>query len=112
MRAGALLVNASGWAPPLVSSSLAWAMSNVRAFNVVVSNVPGPKQAFYIAGSRMLGAYPEVPLNPSTQGVTVGVLSYDGGVHFGLLADWDLEPTLEIVVDALRAAADDLLANA
>ena len=103
VRAGALLVNASGWAPPLVSSSLAWAMSNVRAFNVVVSNVPGPQQPFYIAGSRMLAAYPAVPLNPSTQGVTVGVLSYDGGVHFGLLADRDLEPPLEVVIGALRA---------
>ncbi len=111
VRAGAFLVNASGWAPPLVSSSLAWAMSNVRAFNVVVSNVPGPQQPFYIAGSRMLGAYPAVPLNPSTQGVTVGVLSYDGGVHFGLLADRDLEPPLEIVMGALRASADALLAG-
>ncbi len=111
VRAGAFLVNASGWAPPLISSSLAWAMSNVRAFNVVVSNVPGPQQPFYIAGSRMLGAYPAVPLNPSTQGVTVGVLSYDGGVHFGLLADRDLEPPLEIVMGALRASADALLAG-
>ena len=35
---------------------------------------------------------PVVPLNPASQGLTVGVLSYDGGVHFGLLADRDLDP--------------------
>ena len=34
-----------GWAPPLVSSTLARAMSGVRAFNLVVSNVPGPAAA-------------------------------------------------------------------
>ncbi|MDX6639175.1 MAG: diacylglycerol O-acyltransferase / wax synthase, partial [Solirubrobacteraceae bacterium] len=41
VRAGALLVGASGWAPPLISSTLARAMGGVRAFNLVVSNIPG-----------------------------------------------------------------------
>ena len=40
VRAGALLVGATGWAPPLVSSTLARAMGGVRAFNLVVSNIP------------------------------------------------------------------------
>ena len=94
VRAGALILGASGWAPPLVSSTLARAMSGVRAFNLVVSNVPGPQQPFWLNGQRLLEAYPAVPLNPANQGLTVGVLSYDGGVHFGLLADRDLDPPL------------------
>ena len=94
VRAGALIVGASGWAPPLVSSTLARAMSGMRAFNLVVSNVPGPQQPFWLNGQRLLEAYPAVPLNPANQGLTVGVLSYDGGVHFGLLADRDLDPPL------------------
>ena len=36
----------TGWAPPLVSSMLARAMGGMRAFNLVVSNVPGPQQPF------------------------------------------------------------------
>jgi hypothetical protein len=107
VRAGALLVGASGWAPPVVSSTLARAMSGVRAFNLVVSNVPGPQQPFWLNGQRLLEAYPAVPLNPSNQGLTVGVLSYDGGVHFGLLADRDLDPPLA----AMRAALDDAVAE-
>ena len=78
MRAGALLVGASGWAPPLVSSTLARAMGGVRAFNVVVSNIPGPQQPFYLNGSQLLEVYPVVPLNPAITGLTVGVLSYNG----------------------------------
>jgi diacylglycerol O-acyltransferase len=87
VRAGALLVGATGQAPPLVSAALVRAMGNVRAFNLVVSNVPGPQQPFYMSGTRLLEAYPAVPLNPGNQGLSVGVLSYDGQVHFGLLAD-------------------------
>jgi hypothetical protein len=109
VRAGALIVGASGWAPPVVSSTLARAMSGVRAFNLVVSNVPGPQQPFWLNGQRLLEAYPAVPLNPSNQGLTVGVLSYDGGVHFGLLADRDLDPPLAVMHGALDDALAELL---
>jgi WS/DGAT/MGAT family acyltransferase len=111
VRAGALLVGATGWAPPLVSATLARAMGGIRAFNLVVSNVPGPQTPFYLNGSRLLEVYPAVPLNPATQGLTVGALSYAGGVHFGLLADRDLDPPLPEVAAALRAALDELLAS-
>lgn len=110
VRAGALLVGASGWAPPLVSSGLARAMGGVRAFNLVVSNIPGPQQPFYLNGSRLLEAYPAVPLNPASQGLSVGVLSYDGGVHFGLLADRDLRPDVAEARRALEEALAELLA--
>jgi diacylglycerol O-acyltransferase len=111
VRAGALLVGASGWAPPLVSSGLARAMGGFRAFNVVVSNIPGPQQPFYLNGSRLLEAYPAVPLNPASQGLTVGVLSYDGAVHFGLLADRDLDPPVEAARAALVEALGELTAG-
>ena len=107
VRAGALLVGAGGWAPPLVSSTLARAMGGVRAFNVVVSNIPGPQQPFYFDGARLLEAYPVVPLNPASQGLTVGVLSYDGCVHFGLLGDRDLQPSVDAARDALAEALSE-----
>ncbi|HEY8867487.1 MAG TPA: WS/DGAT domain-containing protein, partial [Solirubrobacteraceae bacterium] len=91
-RAGAILVGATGIAPPAVSSMLVRAMGGVRAFNLVVSNVPGPQQAFYLGGSRMREVFPVVPLNPGNQGLSVGILSYDGGVFFGLLASAGLDP--------------------
>jgi WS/DGAT/MGAT family acyltransferase len=111
VRAGALAVAASGWAPPLVSSGLARAMGGVRAFNLVVSNVPGPQTTFYMNGSRMLEAYPCVPLNPGNQGLNVGVISYDGGVGFGLMADRDLDPPLTVAAAHLRASVAELVAT-
>jgi hypothetical protein len=103
VRAGAMMVGASGFAPPLVSGLLARTMGTVRAFNLVVSNIPGPQQPFYLSGVRMLGVHPIVPLNPANQGLTVGIISYDGRLCFGLLADRDLDPPLAIAAEGLRA---------
>jgi WS/DGAT/MGAT family acyltransferase len=99
VSAGALMVGATGLAPPLVSSLAVRAMSGPRMFNLVVSNVPGPRQTFYLGGVALREVYPAVPLNPRNQALTVGILTYDGGVHFGLLADRDA------VADVGEAAA-------
>ena len=107
VRAGAMMVGAVGLAPPAASAMLGRAMGGIRACNLVVSNVPGPQQPFYMAGSRVLEAYPIVPLNPANQGLTVGILSYDGRVNFGLLADGRLEPGVEHA----RASLQDALAE-
>jgi WS/DGAT/MGAT family acyltransferase len=109
VRAGELVVGAGGWAPPLLSGMVARAMGSVRGMNLVVSNVPGPQQPFFLAGSRLREVYPIVPLNPANQGMSVGVLSYDGGVFFGLLAQRDLDPPLDVAAAALREAMSELL---
>src|SRR3954453_13187741 len=107
VRAGALIVGATGLAPPLVSSLAVRGMSGPRMFNLVVSNVPGPQQTFYLAGVPLLEGFPAVPLNPRNQALTVGILSYDGGVNFGLLADRDALPD---VADAAAGLEDALAA--
>jgi WS/DGAT/MGAT family acyltransferase len=112
VRAGALIVGATGLAPPLVSSLAVRAMSGPRMFNLVVSNVPGPQQTFYLAGVPLLEVYPAVPLNPRNQALTVGILSYDGGVHFGLLADRDAVPDVAEAAAGLERALAVLTAAA
>ena len=109
VRAGAMLVGATGVAPPLIAGVMVRAMGGVRAMNLVVSNIPGPQQPFYMNGSRLLEVYPAVPLNPTNQGLTVGVLSYDGRVFFGLLADARLDPGVEVASAALEGALEELL---
>ena len=106
VRAGALIVGATGLAPPIVSSLAVRAMSGPRVFNLVVSNIPGPQQTFYLDGVPLRETYPAVPLNPRNQALSVGILSYDGGVYFGLLADRD---TLPDVAEA-AAGVDDATA--
>ena len=111
VTAGALMVDATGFAPPLLSSMLARVPrgDGGRAFNLVVSNVPGPQAPVYMNGSRVLAVHPIVPLNPSDQGLNVGVFSYNGSVCFGLMADAALEPGVDRAAAALKAALDQLV---
>lgn len=99
VRAGAVMVGATGVLPPLVATAMARAMGGVRAMNLVVSNVPGPQQTFYMNGAPLLEVYPAVPLNPANQRLNVGVMSYDGSVYFGICADKGVD--VEAFADAL-----------
>jgi WS/DGAT/MGAT family acyltransferase len=112
VRTGALIVGAAGLAPPLVSALAARAMSAPRVFNLVVSNVPGPQQAFYIDGVPLREVYPAVPLNPRNQALSIGILSYDGGVYFGVLADRGALPDVAEAASGLEAAVARLAAAA
>jgi WS/DGAT/MGAT family acyltransferase len=110
VRAGSLIAGATGQVPPLVSSVLVRAIGNLRAMNLVVSNVPGPQQPFFINGTRLREVYPAVPLNPANQGLAVGILSYDGMVFAGLVGDARLDPPLELAAQALQDEFDALAA--
>jgi diacylglycerol O-acyltransferase len=112
VRAGALIVGATGLAPPVVSSVAVRAMSGPRIFNLVVSNIPGPQQTFYLAGVPMREAFPAVPLNPGNQALSIGILSYDGTVGFGLLADRDTLPDLPEAAAGLESAMKRLSKSA
>ena len=112
IRAGALIVGATGLVPPIVSSLAVRAMSGPRMFNLVVSNVPGPQQTFYLGGVSLLEVFPAVPLNPRNQALSIGIVSYDGGVRYGLLADHDALTDLDRAATGLQSAASTLLAAA
>jgi diacylglycerol O-acyltransferase len=104
VRAGALLAGAAGITPPLLAGTVARAMGSVRACNLVVSNLPGPQQPFYVSGQQLRGLFPVIPLNPANQRLSVGILSYDGAVCFGLLADSGLNPGIDVAAGALATA--------
>jgi WS/DGAT/MGAT family acyltransferase len=111
VRAGALIVGAAGLAPPVVSSLAARAMGAPRIFNLVVSNVPGPQQTFYLDGVPLREVYPAVPLNPRNQALSIGMLSYDGGVYCGLLADRGALPDVADAAHALESGVAQLVAS-
>jgi diacylglycerol O-acyltransferase / wax synthase len=104
------LISLSGFAPPTIHAAAARLGARMarRLFNVVVTNVPGPQFALYAAGAQMLECYPVVPL-AKEQAVTVGLTSYDGGVFFGLNADRDAMPDVDVLALCIEESLAELV---
>jgi diacylglycerol O-acyltransferase / wax synthase len=102
------LVNLAGFAPPTILSQAARLQARQRFFNLVVTNVPGPQFPLYLLGHRLQVLYPVVPL-ARRQALGIAVMSYDGHLGFGLLADYDALPGLEQIARDLRLAIASLV---
>jgi diacylglycerol O-acyltransferase len=79
-----------------------------RGFTLVVTNVPGPQFPLYAAGAQMTESYPVQPLLPG-HALAIGVTSYDGGVFFGLNADRDAVPDLNVLGQCVSEALEELV---
>jgi WS/DGAT/MGAT family acyltransferase len=106
------LVQLTGFAPPTIHALGARVASGFskRLFNVVVTNVPGPQFPLYAAGARMLEMYPVVPLSKG-QAVSIGLTSYDGGVYFGLNADRDAMPDIDVLAGCIEESLAELVGS-
>ena len=62
----------------------------------MITNVPGPQFPMYLAGAEMVETYPVPPLFPGFS-LAVGVTSYDGAVYYGITADRDALPDIEVL---------------
>jgi diacylglycerol O-acyltransferase len=79
-----------------------------RDFQISITNVPGPQSPLYAAGARMLRTYPIPPLLPN-QALAIGVTSYDGSVFYGITADRDLVPDVDVLGQCVTEALTELL---
>ncbi|WCB93977.1 Putative diacylglycerol O-acyltransferase [Baekduia alba] len=105
------LTQLADFAPPTIMSQAARLQARQRFFNLVVTNVPGPQLELYLLGRRLLALYPVVPL-ALKQALGIAIMSYNGRLGFGLLADFDALPDVEEIATELRGAIDDLAAAA
>lgn len=113
-QGGEALTSLSELLPPRLAAVLERAAARRSFGNMIVTNVPGAPETAYMLGARLLESYPLVPLAPD-QALNLALLSYDGGLHWGVNADWDAVPDVaDFVVllaremDALHAAASAL----
>jgi diacylglycerol O-acyltransferase len=81
--------------------------SRFRAFNLVVTNIPGPQFPLYLLGRKLLELFPQAPLAPN-QGLSVGALSYDGTLGFGLLADHELVPDVDVLSSGIERSLREI----
>jgi diacylglycerol O-acyltransferase len=83
-------------------------LERVNPFNLFVSNVPGPNIPLYYAGSRLLGYYPLSAIADG-QGLNITVCSLDNQLHFGIIADRELVPDVDRLMDYLSEELQVLL---
>ncbi|WP_374970121.1 wax ester/triacylglycerol synthase family O-acyltransferase [Terrabacter sp. BE26] len=103
------LANLAGFAPPTLhalGARLGSAMSR-RLYNVMITNVPGPQAPLYAGDAEMLSTYPVTPLAKG-QALSIGITSYNGGVYFGLNADRDAMPDVDVLGQSIVESLAEL----
>jgi len=74
----------------------------------VMTNVPGPAKPLQFCGSTIRQTMFWVPASGHI-GVGVSILSYAGGVQFGLITDAKLCPDPQAIIDRFQPEFDKLL---
>ena len=102
-----VLASLGEYAPPTIVAQAARLVARQRAFNLVVTNVPGPQLPLYTLGREMKEVYPVLPLADNTT-LGVALLSYNGTIGFGLLGDYDTAPDVAVLAEGIEKSIAEL----
>jgi len=79
-----------------------------RGHQIVITNVPGPQDPLYLAGEAVAEVYPCIPLS-GRRAVAIGVTSYHSKVFFGIVADRDAVPDVDVLAQCIEDALAELV---
>ncbi len=100
------LLAAMGAAPKALQEVLLYALA--RNATSVMTNVPGPQEALYLAGKRIESMMVWVPQSGDI-GMGVSILSYHGSVQFGLITDRGMCPDPEAIIERFAGEFEQLV---
>jgi WS/DGAT/MGAT family acyltransferase len=95
------------FAPPTLLAQASRLNFSTRLFNVIVTNVPGPQIPLYVLGRELEDIFP-VAFLPQNHALAIAMMSYNGAIDFGLLADYDAIDDLELVTDGIKESISEL----
>ena len=109
--AGDVLTSLSGFAPPMLLALGARLAARSPSLGVQtgVTNVPGPQHPLRTLDRRLLESFPFVPLIGNVR-ISIAIFSYDGGLYFGVTADYDSSRDIDILTGGVERAMAALLA--
>jgi WS/DGAT/MGAT family acyltransferase len=109
-----LLQDANQFIPPALFSqaarltfSLGASRASRPAWNLVISNVPGPQFPLYMAGARLEAHHP-ISVITDGMGLNITVMSYCGHLDFGIVADREQMPDVWSLMGWLGEALEEL----
>jgi hypothetical protein len=96
-------------APALLSMGVRAVMQAGQLWcQAVTTNVPGPNFPLYVLGRKMLSANAYVPIAGGTR-LSIGIFSYLNSITFGINADFDAFPDVDVLSEGIRRGLDELL---
>jgi hypothetical protein len=99
------------FAPPTLLAQASRINFSTRLFNLIVTNVPGPQIPLYVLGRELQDVFP-VAFLPENHALAIAIMSYNGGIDFGLLGDYDAMEDIEMLATGLTESLNDLRAAA
>jgi WS/DGAT/MGAT family acyltransferase len=104
----ATLARVNNLAPPTILDQASRIQFSTRLFNLLVTNIPGPQFPLYVLGRKLEDLFP-VAFLPRNHALAVAIMSYDGGIDYGLLGDFDALPDIELIASGIDEALQELL---
>jgi WS/DGAT/MGAT family acyltransferase len=95
------------FAPPTLLAQASRVNFSTRLFNLIVTNVPGPQLPLYVRGREMEEIFP-VAFLPQNHVLAVAIMSYNGRIGFGLLADYDAVEDVEAISEGIATSLAEL----
>jgi WS/DGAT/MGAT family acyltransferase len=95
-------------APTLMAIGTRAALRTGQPFmQVTTTNVPGPRVPLYVLGRRMDALYAYVPIAMGSR-ISIGIYSYLAAMSFGINADFDAVPDVDVLAGGIRHGLDTL----
>jgi WS/DGAT/MGAT family acyltransferase len=79
-----------------------------REIVTVTTNVPGPREPIYWIGRRLEEIIPYVPIASRVR-TGISIFSYDGAIMFGITADYETNPDVDVLARGIEAGVSELL---
>jgi diacylglycerol O-acyltransferase / wax synthase len=107
-----LLTDVTGFIPPAVAGLAARRVVDILTrlnppVNLVISNVPGPRESLYCAGAELQALYP-VSVVMDGVGLNITVMSYRDHLDFGIVADREQVDDVWSLMERAGSALDEL----
>jgi WS/DGAT/MGAT family acyltransferase len=106
-----VIASVQNFAPPTIMAQASRLNFSTRLFNLIVTNVPGPQFPLYVLGRELQEIFP-VAFLPEKHALAIAIMSYNGGINFGLLADFDAMPDADEFGKGLEEALAELVRRA
>ncbi|HEY2436072.1 MAG TPA: WS/DGAT domain-containing protein, partial [Solirubrobacteraceae bacterium] len=104
----ATIARVNNLAPPTILAQASRLQFSTRLFNLIVTNIPGPQFPLYLLGRRLKDLFP-VAFLPQHHALAVAIMSYNGGIDYGLLGDYDALPDIDLIAEGIEQSLAELL---